>query len=149
VKRTSLLLALALAFALAFAASASAENKVFTLVGKGTTSSMRMQIRLHDDRAKAIRVYAQPSGVLLGVFLNEAGPEPMSKSKWFEKTFPADSRPEPFPLAAFEFRTDAATYVKSALPRPGDDTIEVHVLTGKKEQKFTFRDNPTDFTIGK
>ena len=134
---------------LSLAATAFADNKLFTLSGNANRANMRMQVRIHDASIKAIRVYAQPSGTLFGVFLNEAGPEPMSKSKWFEKTFPADARPEPFPLVAFEFRTDSATNVKSSLPKPGDDTVEVYVLRGKKEEKFVFRENAGDFEIGK
>jgi hypothetical protein len=133
------------------AAAVTAEEKSFTLLGKSTLNYMRLQLRVQDSSMKAVRVYAQPSNTLLGVFVNEDGPEPMSKSKWLEQTFPSDQRPERFPLGAFAFRKDATMMVRSDLPKPGDDRLEVYIYRGgkKKEEKIEVRDNPTDFTFEK
>ena len=129
------------------AAVTTAEEKSLALLGKASLTYMRLQLRVQDPSMKAVRVYAQPSNTLLGVFVNEAGPEPMSKSKWLEQTFPPAHRPERFPLGAFEFRKDAAMMVRSDLPKPGDDRLEVYIYRGgkKKEEKIEIRDNPTDF----
>lgn len=145
-KRLSLLLLVLLT-----AAAATAEEKSFTLLGKSTLTYMRLQLRVQDPSMKAVRVYAQPSNTLLGVFVNEAGAEPMSKSKWLEQTFPSAQRPERFPLGAFEFRKDAAMMVRSDLPKPGDDHVEIYIYRGgkKKEEKIEVRDTPTDFTFEK
>jgi hypothetical protein len=130
-------------------AALAEEPKAFVLNGRAGRDRMRTQVRIIDDTLKAIRVYAEPSGTLLAVVVNDAGKEPMSKSKWFERTFPADARPDPFPYAAFEFKPDRAVIVRSSRPKPGDDSVSIYVHRGKKEEKFVVRTNPTEFELGK
>jgi hypothetical protein len=140
-KRLSLLVLL-------FTLSAGAAEKTFTLKTFSTRQATRTQLFLHEPGdIKAIRVYAMPSKTLLALF----GNEPMSKSEWFERTFPKESRPSRFPAAWFEFRPDATIMVTADRPAIGDDSVAVYVYRGgkKKEEKLVERTNPTEFLIEK
>ena len=144
-KRLSLLL-------LVFTLSAGAAEKSFTLKAFSTRQATRVQLFLHaPDNIKAIRVYAMPSNTLLALFGNESGPEPMSKSAWFARTVPPETRAARFPAAWFEFRPDSTNMTTSDRPAIGDDSVAVYVYRGgkKKEEKIVVRTNPTEFTIEK
>ncbi|HYC89312.1 MAG TPA: hypothetical protein VEO54_08885 [Thermoanaerobaculia bacterium] len=142
-KRLALVLFLLLTVTAAFAA----EKKSLTLTGTSGKTRIRLQLVLHAADMKAIRVYSQPSNTLLGVFVNEAQPDPA----WLEKTFPAASRPERFPLTSLEFAPDRSATVFSDRPKIGDDTVEIYIHRGgkKKEEKIVERSNPADFKIEK
>ena len=137
---------------LLFTLPAGAAEKTFTLKGFSTRQATRVQLFLHKPGdIQAIRVHAMPSNTLLALYGNESGAEPVSKSAWFERTFPKDARPSRFPAAWLEFRPDATVMVTSDRPAIGDDSVAVYVYRGgkKKEEKFVERTNPIDFTIEK
>lgn len=139
-------------FVLLFTLSAGAAEKTFTLKTFSTRQATRTQLFLHKPGdIKAIRVYAMPSNTLLALYGNEAGAEPMSKSEWFQRTFPKESRAARFPAVWFEFRPDATIMVTADRPPIGDDSVAVYVYRGgkKKEEKHVERANPTEFLIEK
>ena len=143
---------LALFLVLLFALSAAAAEKTFTLKGFSTRQATRVQLFLHEPGdIKAIRVYAMPSNKLLAIFGDETGDAPMSKSEWFARTVPPETRAARFPAAWLEFRPDATVLVVADRPAIGDDSVAVYVYRGgkKKEEKFVERTNPTDFLIEK
>jgi hypothetical protein len=135
----------------AFAATAE-EPKSFTLKALSSRTLTRLQLVLHADDMKAIRVYAEPSHTLLGVFLNEGAPEPLTKSDWLDRTIPPETRTSRFPLASFAFRPDRTVTVSADHPKIGDDSVAIYVYRAgkkKKEEKYVIRTNPTEFTLGK
>ncbi|HUR80142.1 MAG TPA: hypothetical protein VM733_05220 [Thermoanaerobaculia bacterium] len=126
------------------ALAASARPKLFTLFGKSGRTYSRVQLQVATADMKAVRVYAAPSGTLLGVFVNDAW---AGGTAWVAKTFPG--RGEAFPLASFEFQPGRASTLKTALPKIGDDGVEIYVLRGKKEEKFVVKTNPAEYTLEK
>ena len=134
--------ALLLTTLVTLALSAAAEPKLFTLFGKSGRAYSRLQLQVATADLKAVRVVASPSGTLLGVFVNDAWGDGKA---WVAKTYP--QRGEDFPIASFEFKPGRASTLKTALPKIGDDGVDIYVLRGKKEEKFVVKTNPTEFKL--
>ena len=141
-RRTTLLLVLVCCTVVA-----SAGERSFSLTGTPTRPGrMEVRLSLRSAELRAIRVYAQPSNTLLAAFFNEAGPEPVSKSEWLQRTFP--TRPSPFPAAWFEFSPRANVTMSTAAPHADDNRVAVYVY-GRDEQEdlLTFDVDPREFAI--
>lgn len=149
-------LVLSLLFCGAFVAEAQSERTLSIRVEGNLRQMMNLTVELGEGVTKAVRVYSQPSGQLLGVLTHDDGQEAFRNSPWFQQNFPTESRGNRFPAASFPFAPGAKIIVQ-AQPAPiTDDQIEVYVYglwpTGdaampvqEREDKFTVATNVRNF----
>ena len=140
----------------ALVAQAQPEPELSLRVEGEVRQLMNLSVELGQGVTKAVRIYSQPSGRLLGVFTHDDGHEPFSRSAWFQEKFPAEARGNRFPAASFPFAPGAKITLQS-LPAPATDyAIDVHVYglwpTGnaaapfeEREDKFTVATNSQKF----
>lgn len=117
---------------------------------------MNLTVELGEGVTKAVRVYSQPSGQLIGVLTHADGGESFARTPWFNENFPAETRGRRFPAASFPFTPGAKITIQSQ-PIPTTDTsLDIYVYglwptgdsskpTQEREDKFTVATNTKDF----
>lgn len=140
----------------AFGAYAENGPELSLRVEGNLRQSMNLTIELGQGVTKAVRIYSQPSGQLLGVFTHNDDQKPFHRSAWFEENFPPHSRGNRFPAASFPFAPGAKITVQSQPGPTTDNAIDIYVYgqwpTGdpaapvlEREDKFTVATNTKRF----
>jgi hypothetical protein len=150
---------MAVAFTMCWSLTAfgqAAEPELSLAVSGKLGQLMNLTVELGEGVTKAVRVYAQPSGQLIGVLTHANGEESFARTPWFRENFPAEGRAARFPAASFPFTPGAKITIQSQ-PIPVTDTsLDIYVYglwptgnpampTQEREDKFTVATNTKDF----
>lgn len=156
VKIARIVMAFALFWSWAAFGQSSEPELSLALSGK-SGQLMNLTVEIGEGVTKAVRVYSQPSGQLIGVLTHADENESFARTPWFKENFPREKRGRRFPAASFPFTPGAKITIQSD-PIPATDTsLDIYVFglwptddpskpdVEEREDKFTVATNTKDF----